>query len=160
MGSQFAGIHTILDAFKVFPTTGYYYTGTSNCRPSLALWQPTTTYDCFHGTGLGANTYAIMKWPLVDPTYGTIGDYDYTSVDSIYDVFYMYTATNQYYVYLVQKRPSGFTATTDPTYGNITSKMTFGYLRMKHHIVNGYTLYLLGKPTTYIYTCTVDTSWV
>ena len=86
-----------------------------------------------------------MVWPLVDPTNGTIGDYTYTSVDYIYDIFYMYTALNQYNVYLVQKRTATYTGTTDGS-GNPTSYMRFGYLRMKHHIVTNYKLYLLGRP--------------
>jgi len=38
---------------------------------------------------MAANTYAIMKWPLVDPTYGTIGDYVYDAT-YIYDQFFMF----------------------------------------------------------------------
>jgi len=159
MGSQLAGIHTILDAFKVFPTTNYYSTGTATCQPTRALWQTTTYYYCYHATAMGTNTYAVMRWPLVDPTYGTIGDYVYTSVDYIYDIFYMYTATNQYYVYLVQKRTTGFTPSIISSV--IQSYHSFGYLRMKHHIVNNnYYLYLMGRPWTTVYTCSVDPTWV
>jgi hypothetical protein len=38
---------------------------------------------------MAANTYAIIKWPLVDSTYGTIGDYVYDSSNT-YDHFFMF----------------------------------------------------------------------
>jgi len=158
MGNELRGYHTIIDAFKVFPTTNYYSTGSSTCYPSKALWQKNTYYDCYHSTSMNANTYTIMVWPLVDPTYGTIGDYTYTNVDNIYDLFYMYTAVNQYNVYLVQKRPSYFNGSID-IYGN-PNYMRFGYLRMKHHIVTNYKLYLLGQPWIIVYNIVFDSSWI
>jgi hypothetical protein len=80
MGKELKGIHTLIDPFKVYPTTNYYSTGTLNCYPTKALYQKGTNYDCYTASeNMGTNTYAIMKWPLVDPTYGTIGDYDYVS---------------------------------------------------------------------------------
>lgn len=113
---------------------------------------------------MGTNTYAIMKWPLYDPTYGNIGDYVYQS-SHIYDHFFMYEDQNKYFVYLVKKLTSGFTAGTSGSssyapYDYITSYYRWGYLRMKHHIVNNYKMYLLRKPATKIYTCTVHSSWM
>ena len=152
MGSKFAGSHTILDAFKVFPTTNYFTSaGTLTCYPNQALWQTSTYYDCYHSTSMNANTYAIMAWQLVDPTYGTIGDY--TSVDYIYDIVYMYTAANKYFVYLVQKRTAGYS-------GSGSSYMRFGYLRMKHHLVTNFNFYLLTRPGTTVYTAIFDSSWI
>jgi len=65
----------------------------------------------------------------------------------------------------VLKLTSGFTAGTSGSgtyapYDYITSYYRFGYLRMKHHLVNGYSLYLLMKPSTKIYTCTVYSSFM
>lgn len=80
MGKELKGIHTLIDPFKVYPTTNYYSTGSLNCYPTKTLYQKGTYYDCYTASeNMGTNTYAIMKWPLVDPTYGTIGDYDYVS---------------------------------------------------------------------------------
>jgi len=158
MGKELRGTHTIIDAFKVFPTTNYYSTGSSTCYPNQALWQKNTFYDCYHSTSMNANTYTIMVWPLVDPAYGTIGDYTYTSIDNIYDIFYMYTAINQYNVYLVQKRSSYFNGSID-IHGN-PNYMRFGYLRMKHHIVTNYKLHLLGQPWNKILNITFDSNWI
>ena len=45
-------------------------------------------------------------------------------------------------------------------YDYITSYYRFGYLRMKHHLVNNYKMYLLMKPSTKVYTCTIHSSWM
>jgi hypothetical protein len=71
----------------------------------------------------------------------------------------MYTAVDKYYVYLVQKRTAGFTGTVDGS-NNPTSYMRFGYIRMKHHIVGGYKMYLLQQPSTTIYTFGFDFNWI
>lgn len=40
------------------------------------------------------------------------------------------------------------------------SSYRFGYLRMKHHIVNSYTMYLLAKDWTKVYSAYADYSWM
>jgi hypothetical protein len=62
------------------------------------------------------------------------------------------------YVYVVIKLGSTFTPAWSG--GNPTSKYRFGYLRMKHHIVNLYTLLLLAKDWTKVYSVSVDSTWV
>lgn len=52
-------------------------------------------------------------------------------------------------IYIVKKLTSGS-----------PSSYRFGYLRMKHHIVNSYTLYLLGKDWTKIYSASTSYSTV
>ena len=90
MGDQLRGIHQLVDAFKIYTTVNYLSTGTLKCFPTKSLWQTSTYYDCYTAQeSMGAYTYAIMKWPLVDPTYGTIGDYVHDS-GSIYDHFFMF----------------------------------------------------------------------
>lgn len=153
-------MHTLIDPFKVYTTTSYLTTGSLKCYPTTYLYQTNTYYDCYTSQeNMDANTYAILKWPLVDPTYGSIGDYTYVS-GQIYDQFFMFEDKNSYYVYLVKKLTGGFTAGTNGNsayapYNYITSYYRFGYLRMKHHIVNNYNLYLLRKPATKIYTAIV-----
>ena len=105
-----------------------------------------------------------MKWPLVDSTYGSFGDYVYTSSYN-YDQFFMYEGQNQYYVYLVKKYTSGWTAGTSGSssyakYGGITSYHRWGQLRYKHHRTNSYKMYLLMKPSYKEYTASVSTSFV
>ena len=97
-----------------------------------------------------ANSYYILKWPLTNPTYGTIGDYDQSNS---YDHFFVQEAENQMFVYIVRKLTSTYTATGSSYYA-------FQYLRMKHHIVNGYYLYLLGRPWSKRYTCSASSSWI
>lgn len=68
-------------------------------------------------------------------------------------------------MYIVKKLTSGFTAGTSSSstytpFGGITSYYRFGELRMKHHIVNSYPIYLLAKPSTKIYTASVTTSFM
>ena len=113
---------------------------------------------------MGSNTYAILKYPLVHPTYGTISDYTYTS-STTYDHFFMNEGENNYWVYIVKKLTSGFTKGTSGsssyTYsGGITSYYRFGQLRTKHHIFNSYSLYLLMKPSTKIYSCSTPKSFI
>ena len=100
----------------------------------------------------------ILKWPLVDPTRGTIGDYD-SSAGLHYDHFIINEGINSAFVYLVTKYTSGWTATSDGS-GNPTSYHTFGHIRMKHHIVNGYKLFILNRDYTKLYTASVDSNWV
>ena len=129
------------------------------CYPSKILWQTQTWYDCkTRDQSQPINTYAILQWPLVDPTYGTIGDYD-SSSGMPYDHFFFQTALNQMYVYVVLKLGNTFTPTWDGS-GNPTSYYRFGYLRMKHHIINTYNLYLLAGDWTKQYTVGVDSNWV
>jgi hypothetical protein len=88
MGAEFKGMFTLVDPFKIYDKNTYLYSnGTMSCQPSKSLWQTSTYYDCFTGDqSQPANTYAILKWPLVDPTYGTIGDY---SPNGMYDHFFV-----------------------------------------------------------------------
>ena len=113
---------------------------------------------------MGSNTYAILKWQLVDSTYGTIGEYQYTS-SWAHDHFFMNEGNNQYFVYIVRKFPSGWTAGTSSSstyapYGGITSYYRFGFIRMKHHLRNSYKLYLLMKPAYKEYSASVPSSFV
>lgn len=48
-------------------------------------------------------------------------------------------------IYIVKKLTSG-----SPT------NYLFGYLRMKHHIVNSYTMYLLAKDWTKVYSASTS----
>lgn len=65
---------------------------------------------------------------------------------------------NQMYVFVVLKLGSQFNPTTSG--GNPTSYYRFGYLRMKHHIVNSYNLYLLAKDWSKLYTASASSSWL
>ena len=105
-----------------------------------------------------------MKWQLVDGTYGSYGDYTYTS-SYTYDHFFMNEGQNEQYVYIVKKYTSGWTAGTSGSssyakYGGITSYHRFGQLRYKHHRVNSYKMYLLKKPSFKEYTASVSQSFV
>ena len=105
-----------------------------------------------------------MKWQLVDSTYKTIGDYTYTS-SYTYDHFFMSEGQNEHYVYIVKKYTGGWSATTSTSstytpYGGISSYHRFGQLRMKHHIVNSYKLYMLLKPAYKVYTASVSSSFI
>ena len=133
--------------------------------PNKNLWETGGQYHFYTAQEhMAANTYAVLKWPLVDPTYGTVGDYVYDS-GQIYDHFFISEAVNKQFVYLVKKLTSGYTAQTTSSgayayLDYIVSYYIFGQLRMKHHLVNNYQLYLLMKPATKIYTCTVYSSWM
>lgn len=156
MGDELRGYYSIVDPFKTYSSTNYYSTGTAECFPNKGLWRPQTFYDCYVShQNQPANTYAILRWPLVDSTYGTIGEYD--SSMGLYDHFFMSVqGTNQLnvmYVYIVIKLSSTYVAATNYYY-------RFGYIRMKHHIVNSYKLYLLAKDWTKLYTVSVVNSWV
>lgn len=63
---------------------------------------------------------------------------------------------------MVKKLTSGFTAANggSAAYNYISSYYRFGYLRMKHHIVNNYQMVLLMKPSTKVYTVSVVASWM
>lgn len=91
MGDELRGMFTMVDPFKVFPQNGYYSTGSVICNPTKLIYQTQTYYDCNTGNqGQPANTYAILKWPLVDPTYGNIGEYVYDSTAGMtYDQFFI-----------------------------------------------------------------------
>ena len=111
-----------------------------------------------------SNTYAILKWPLVDPTYGSFSDYDYTS-SWTYDHFFMNEGENQLFVYVVKYYPSGWNGGTSSSstydkYGGIWSYHRFGYLRVKHHLLNSYTMYLLTNPGFKTYTVSVPSTYV
>ena len=133
--------------------------------PNKNLWETGGQYHFYTAQEhMGTNTYAVLKWPLVDPTYGIVGDYVYDS-GQIYDHFFISEAVNKQFVYLVKKLTSGYTAQTTGSgayayLDYIVSYYIFGQLRMKHHLVNNYQLYLLMKPATKIYTCTVYSSWM
>jgi hypothetical protein len=159
MGAELKGMFTLVDPFMIYNRNSYYSTGSMTCYPNKALWQTETNYDCKTADqSQPAYTYAILQWPLVDPTYGTIGDYD-SSSGMPFDHFFFQTGLNQMYVYVVLKLgSSGFTATTSG--GNPTSYYRFGYLRMKHHIINSYNLFLMAGTWTKKYTVGVDNSWV
>ena len=74
MGDELKGMFTLIDPFKIFPMNNYYFTGSVTCEPTKILYQTQTYYDCNTGDqGQPINTYAIIKWPLVDPNYGNIG---------------------------------------------------------------------------------------
>ncbi len=62
------------------------------------------------------------------------------------------------YVYIVIKLGSQFVPSNNGVY--TTSYYRFGYIRMKHHIVNSYKLYLLATDWTKIYTASVNKDWV
>jgi hypothetical protein len=95
----------------------------------------------------------------VDATRGTIGDYD-SAAALHYDHFIVHEGINSVFVYLVIKYTGGWTATTDSN-GDPTSYHTFGYIRMKHHIINGYKMYVLNKDYTKLYTANVaDSTWM
>lgn len=158
MGNELRGRYTLVDPFKIYNLNSYYSTGSMTCYPTKALWQIQTYYDCYTADqSQPSNTYAILQWPLVDPTYGTIGDYD-SSSGMPYDHFFFQTALNQMYVYVVLKLASTFTPSWSGSY--ITSYYQFGYLRMKHHIINSYNLYLMAGSWTKQYTVGVDSNWV
>lgn len=169
MGSEMRGIHYLIDAYKIYTTTGYLFTGALSGFPTQSLWQTGTYYRFYTSQeNMPVNSYAILMWPLVDATDGTIGDYTFTSSTigggGVYDQFYISTATNQLYVYLVQKLTSGFTAATTgngawAAFGYITSYYQFGFLRMKHHIINGYNFYLLMTPGYKTYTATISSTY-
>lgn len=148
MGSELKGMYKIVDPYKIYSTVNYYGTSSCTCYPTQPLWTPSTQYNCYvTSNGQGAGTYAVLQWPLVDATYGIIGDYN--DIGNHYDVFFMSTALNQYYVFLVTK----LTGSYGGYYG-------FANIRMKHHIVNSYNLYVLGKPWIQLWTASVSASWV
>ena len=135
----------------MLPASLQHSTGTLEARPTKTLWQTSTEYRFYTGDqGQNAGSYYILKWPLVDPTYGTIGDY---VQNGNYDHFFMQEGLNREFVYIVKKLGSNFNPHGSSYYG-------VGFLRMKHHIVNGYLLYLLGQPWSKVYTCTVNSGWV
>lgn len=161
MGDELRGLYELVEPFKVYSSNvnSYYRTGSLTCYPNKALWQIQSNYLCYtNQEHLTTNSYVILKWPLVDPTRGTIGDYD-SSAGLHYDHFIINEGINSAFVYLVTKYTSGWTATSDGS-GNPTSYHTFGHIRMKHHIVNGYKLYILNKDYTKLYTASVDSNWV
>lgn len=153
MGDNLMGMFTLVDPFKIFPRNGYYSIGTVICNPNKIIYQTQTSYNCDTGNqNQPIDTYAILKWPLVDPTYGNIGEYVYDSTaDMTYDHFFMSNEgtdiLNKMNIYIVKKLSSA-----SPT------SYTFGYLRMKHHIVNSYTLYLLAKSWIKIYSASTSYS--
>lgn len=156
MGEELRGFYTLVDPFKTYSSATYYSTGTATCQPNKGLWQTQTVYDCYiPDQNQNSNTYAVLRWPLVDSTYGTIGQYD--SSYGHYDHFFMSASgTNQInvmYVYIVIKLSGSYSASGSSYY-------RFGYIRMKHHIVNSYSLYLLGGDWTKLYTVSVSNSWV
>jgi hypothetical protein len=146
----------------IYSSNNYYSTATMPCYPTKILWQTQGYYECYTDDQVQpVNTYAILRWPLVDAVYGNIGDYD--SAGGPYDHFFMSSqgtnVINQMFVYIVIKLSSQFTPSWNGL-GWITSKYTFGYIRMKHHILNSYYVYLLAKDWTKRYTVSVDSSWV
>lgn len=152
MGSEFMGMFKKIDPFKIYTPVGYYGTGSCTCYPTTQLWKPATNYHCYiNSNNQAAGSYAILQWPLVDPTYGIIGDFNEAGLH--YDVFFMYTALNQHYVYLVTKLASTYISSGSSYYA-------FGNIRMKHHLVNSYNLYLLGQPWSQLWTASVSSSWV
>jgi len=152
MGNEFKGMYKIVDPYKIYTPVGYYGTGTCFCYPTTPLWTPTSLYNCFiNSNNQQIGSYAILQWPLVDATHGIIGDYN--DVGMHYDIFFMSTALNQYYVYLVIKLSTAYVSST-------TSYFQFGDIRMKHHIVNSYNLYLLGQPWSQLWTASVNSTWV
>jgi hypothetical protein len=63
MGSEFRGVHSLIDAFKIYTTDNYYWTGSLTCYPRQSLWTTGNYYDCYTADfNLGANTYAILMW--------------------------------------------------------------------------------------------------
>lgn len=90
MGFELRGYHTVIDAFRVYTPENYNSSSTLYCYPTRALWQTGTYYDFYTSEEhVTTNGYAILQWPLVDPTYGTIGDYTFVNA---YDQFYIQTA--------------------------------------------------------------------
>lgn len=86
----------------------------------------------------------------MDPTYGNIGEYVYDSTAGMtYDHFFMSNegtdTLNKMNIYIVKKLSGG-----SPTY------YRFGFLRMKHHVLNSYTMYLLAKDWTKVYTASTS----
>lgn len=161
MGNELKGRYTMVDPFKIYNQNSFYSTGSMTCYPSKTMWQIQTYYDCYTADQQQlTNTYAILKWPLVDPTYGTIGDYDSNTGDSSmpYDHFFFQEGLNKMFVYVVLKLTSTFNPTSSG--GNPTSYYRFGYLRMKHHIVNSYNLYLMASTWTKVYTVSADSNWI
>lgn len=66
---------------------------------------------------------------------------------------------------MVKKYTGGWTAGTSGSgsyaYSDyITSYHRFGYIRMKHHIINSYNIYLLMRPSTKVYTTSLSNSWM
>lgn len=88
------GTFTLVDPFMTYDASNFYSTGSTTCYPTKSLWQIQTFYDCYIShQNQPANTYVILKWPLVNPTYGTIGDFD-TSANAHYDQFFVYEGIN------------------------------------------------------------------
>lgn len=161
MGSELRGLYELVEPFKVYSSNvnSYYRTGNLWCYPNKALWQIQTNYLCYtNQEHLTTNSYVILKWPLVDPSKGTIGDYD-SSAGLHYDHFIVNEGINSAFIYLVIKYTGGWTATSDGS-GNPTSYHTFGYIRMKHHIINNYKMFVMNRDYTKLYTAIVDSPWM
>lgn len=154
MGSELRGSYELVEPFKVYSSNvnSYNRTGTLTCQPDKALWQIQTTYLCYTSSeSLVANSYVILKWPLVDSSKGTIGDYD-SSSNRHYDHFIVNEGLNSVFIYLVTKYTGGWSTGT--------GHHDFGYIRMKHHIVNNYNLYVLNRDFIKLYTASVDSTWM
>lgn len=157
MGSQLQGMFTLVDPFKIYSSQSYFSTAsnTLTCYPTKILWQTGTQYYCYCPDQYQyAGNYAIIRWPMVDSTYGTITDYD-NSANLHYDVFFVQTGLNQMWAYFVLKLGGTFTPSGSSAY-------IFGNLRMKHHIVGtNFKLYLLGVSglsSSKLYNCNLPTS--
>lgn len=152
MGRNFMGEFWLNDAFKTYPNTNYYSVN-SGCvtQPSAPLWNTGTNYQLTLGTTLSGanNSYAILEWVLVDPTYGEVSQY---TVDSskAYDWMTISYAPNNRILYIIQK------ATTTTSY----SSMTFGQLRNTHYLQNSnFNVYILTNPSITLNNCPISQSW-
>jgi len=77
MGKELRGIFTLVDSFKVYASNLYHSTNTCTCYPTRPLWHTSTNYHCYiPHQNQDSGGYAILRIPLVHPTYGIIAEYD------------------------------------------------------------------------------------
>ena len=152
MGQELRGRYTIVDAFKIFPETDYYSTGSCTTYPNRGLYQKQTVYDFYITHAQNANSYVIAEWNLNTNTYGEIGEFELVSSYMV-DYFTISYAENDRRLYMVKKLGSYYA-------GGGSDYHRFGYLRQKHFLYNSFTVYLLKQPSFSVITCTVSLSWV
>ncbi len=72
MGQQFMGEYLIADAFKTFPTVGYWGLYNSACTSYLNrhLNSEQTRVDIYVDNSVDAGSYIMMQWTLHNSAHG------------------------------------------------------------------------------------------
>ena len=64
---------TVIDPFKVYASNLYHTTGSLIRYPLKTLWQLTTKHHLYTADqNQASGGYAIYRFPVIHPTYGTV----------------------------------------------------------------------------------------